>query len=103
MWLFIRPSSQACLMISVGKVESLSSSQATGRISFSAKSWASCRMSFCSSVSVKSTTWLMLLVSDARLTRQSTLYQTGYSRKTRHHVDPACQRGSRHHGEPDLV
>ena len=52
-------------MISLGKVESLSSSRATGRISFSAKSWASWRMSFCSSVRVKSTTVLRLLERDA--------------------------------------
>ena len=45
-------------MISCGQVLSLSYSQATGRISFSAKSCAISRMLFCSSVSVKSTTWI---------------------------------------------
>ncbi len=43
-------------MISCGQVPSLSYSQATGRISFSANSCAISRMLFCSSVSVKSTT-----------------------------------------------
>ena len=56
MWLFISPTSQAFSTISWGQVESLSYSQATGRISFSEKSCAMSRMSFCSSVSVKSTT-----------------------------------------------
>ena len=55
-WPFIRPSSQAFSMISPGQVPSLSYSQATGRISFSANSCAISRMFFCSSVSVKSTT-----------------------------------------------
>ncbi len=54
-WLFISPSSQALSRISPGQVPSLSYSQATGRISFSAKSCAISRMLFCSSVSVKST------------------------------------------------
>ena len=57
-WLFIRPSSQAFSMMSWGQVPSRSYSQATGRISFSAKSCAISRMLFCSSVSVKSTTWI---------------------------------------------
>ena len=48
-------------MISCGQVPSLSYSQATGRISFSAKSCAISRMLFCSSVSVKSTTVDLLL------------------------------------------
>src|SRR3954463_5746308 len=56
MWVFMRPTSHALLMTSWGHVPSLSYSQATGRISFSAKLCASSRMSFCSSVSVKSTT-----------------------------------------------
>src|SRR3954447_13773448 len=56
MWVFIRPTSQAFWMMSPGQSPSLSNSQATGRISFSAKLCASSRMSFCSSVSVKSTT-----------------------------------------------
>ena len=43
-------------MISCGHVPSRSYSQATGRISFSAKSCAISRMLCCSSVSVKSTT-----------------------------------------------
>src|SRR5688572_21558984 len=38
MWVFIRPSSQALSMMSWGQVPSLSYSQATGRISFSANS-----------------------------------------------------------------
>ena len=42
--------------LSWGQVLSRSYSQATGRISFSEKSWASSRRSFCSSVRVKSTT-----------------------------------------------
>ena len=54
-WVFINPTSQALSMISCGQVPSLSYSQATLRISFSAKLWASSRRSFCSSVSVKST------------------------------------------------
>src|SRR4051794_16399769 len=58
MWVFISPTSWAFSMISCGQVPSLSYSQATGRISFSAKSWASSRRFFCSSVSVKSTTSL---------------------------------------------
>src|SRR3954447_10654418 len=44
-------------MTSCGQVPSLSYSQATGRISFSAKSCAMSRRFFCSSVRVKSTTW----------------------------------------------
>src|SRR3954451_17422610 len=56
MWVFMRPTSQAFSRTSWGHVPSLSYSQATGRISFSAKLCASSRMSFCSSVSVKSTT-----------------------------------------------
>src|SRR5947208_3335129 len=55
-WLFINPSSQALRSTSSGQVPSLSYSQATGRISFSAKSCAISRNAFCSSVSVKSTT-----------------------------------------------
>src|SRR2546428_692481 len=43
-------------MISCGQVASRSYSHATGRISFSAKLWASSRRSFCSSVRVRSTT-----------------------------------------------
>src|SRR6476660_9721363 len=58
MWLFISPSSQALRRTSSGQVPSLSYSQATGRISFSAKSCAISRSAFCSSVSVKSTTWM---------------------------------------------
>src|SRR3954453_12165761 len=56
MWVFMRPTSHAFSRTSWGHVPSLSYSQATGRISFSAKLCASSRMSFCSSVSVKSTT-----------------------------------------------
>ena len=54
-WVFISPTSQALSMISCGQVPSLSYSQATLRISFSAKLCASSRRSFCSSVRVKST------------------------------------------------
>src|SRR3954447_12059247 len=43
-------------MTSWGQVAFLSYSQATVRISFSAKLWASSRRSFCSSVRVRSTT-----------------------------------------------
>src|SRR3954471_11713485 len=43
-------------MMSCGHAPSLSYSQATGRISFSAKSCAMSRRFFCSSVRVKSTT-----------------------------------------------
>ncbi len=57
----MRPSSQALLRISCGQVPSRSYSQATGRISFSAKSCAISRMLFCSSVSVKSTTGFSLV------------------------------------------
>ena len=56
MWVFINPTSQALSMMSWGQVPSLSYSQATLRISFSAKLCASSRRSFCSSVRVKSTT-----------------------------------------------
>ena len=56
MWVFISPTSQAFSMISWGQVPSLSYSQATLRISFSAKLCAISRRSFCSSVRVKSTT-----------------------------------------------
>ena len=52
----MRPSSQALRRISSGHVPSLSYSQATGRISFSAKSCAISRRASCSSVRVKSTT-----------------------------------------------
>src|SRR3954447_4350045 len=55
MWVFISPTSWALSMTSCGQVPSLSYSQATGRISFSAKSCASSRRFFCSSVRVKST------------------------------------------------
>ena len=48
-------------MMSCGQVPSLSYSQATGRISLSAKSCAISRRFFCSSVSVKSTTVLVSL------------------------------------------
>src|SRR5437764_313797 len=68
MWLFMMPSSQALRRTSSGQVPSLSYSQATGRISFSAKSCAISRRAFCSSVSVKSTTRL----APPRLTGQST-------------------------------
>src|SRR2546423_4258538 len=81
-WLFINPSSQALRSTSSGQVPSLSYSQATGRISFSAKSCAISRNAFCSSVSVKSTTFRCLLLTGAdrsqgptpvnRLTGQST-------------------------------
>src|SRR5215217_1055661 len=54
-WTFIRPSSHALRRMSSGQVPSRSYSQATGRISFSAKSCAISRRAFCSSVSVKST------------------------------------------------
>ena len=54
-WGFISPSSQALVMITSGQVPSLSYSHATGRIAFSAKSWASARMFSCSSVRVKLT------------------------------------------------
>ena len=53
---FMRPTSWAFSMISCGQMASLSYSHATGRISFSAKLCASSRRSFCSSVSVRSTT-----------------------------------------------
>ena len=52
---FMRPTSWAFSMIACGQIESLSYSQATGRISLTAKSCASSRSAFCSSVSVKST------------------------------------------------
>src|SRR3954452_7389179 len=69
-WVFMSPTSQAFLMISSGQVPSLSYSQATGRISFSAKECASSRRSFCSSVRVKSTA--TSAPSDSRLISQST-------------------------------
>src|SRR3954451_10823196 len=98
MWLFIRPSSHACLTISVGKVESLSSSQATGRISFPAKSWASWRMSFCSSESVKSTTADAPLIDSSvnDLTRR-------LQQETRDHVDAGQERDNREDQQPDLL
>src|SRR3954466_8506265 len=55
MCVFISPSSHAFRRISSGHVPSRSYSQATGRISFSAKSCAISRSALCSSVSVKST------------------------------------------------
>src|SRR3954470_15626180 len=55
-------------MIACGHVPSLSYSQATGRISLVAKSCASSRSAFCSSVTVKSTTAALL---SGRLTGQS--------------------------------
>src|SRR3954451_21575453 len=70
MWVFMRPTSQAFLRMSCGQAPSLSSSQATGRISFSAKECASSRKSFCSSVSVKSTATLCSF--GPRLISQST-------------------------------
>src|SRR3954469_5673162 len=76
MWEFIRPSSQAFSRISCGHVPSRSYSQATGRISFTAKSCAISRSAFCSSVSVKSTT-VWLLGESVRLTGQST-HRQGY-------------------------
>src|SRR5215212_4790375 len=60
MWVFISPTSHAFLTISSGQVPSLSYSQATGRISFSAKSCAISRRFFCSSFRVKSTTLFLL-------------------------------------------
>src|ERR1700759_4346895 len=68
-WLFINPNSHAFSRISPGQVPSLSYSEATGRISFSAKSCAISRMLFCSSVSVKSTT--VISFYRLRLTSQS--------------------------------
>ena len=70
MWAFISPSSQAFSRIACGQVPSLSYSQATGRISFSAKSCAISRRAICSSVSVKST--ISELLASSRLTGQST-------------------------------
>src|SRR5215213_4618251 len=78
MWEFMRPSSQAFSRTGAGQSPSLSYSQATGRISFSAKSCAISRSAFCSSVSVKSTTSGSLEVgagasrTRTRLTSQST-------------------------------
>ena len=59
-WVFIKPTSQAFSMISAGQVPSLSYSQATLRISLSAKLCASSRRSFCSSVRLKSTAQRLL-------------------------------------------
>ena len=76
MWVFIRPTSQAFSMISWGQVPSLSYSQATLRMSFSAKLCASSRRSFCSSVRVKSTTAVrapLFGFQEGRLTGQSTV------------------------------
>src|SRR5215217_1111245 len=53
--MFMRPSSQALRRTSSGHVPSRSYSQATGRISLTAKSCAISRSALCSSVSVKST------------------------------------------------
>src|SRR3954454_22911503 len=98
MWLFIRPSSQACLMISVGDVESLSSSHATVRISFSAPSGASWRMSFCSSESVKSTTADAPLIDSSVNDLPRRLQQ-----ETRDHVDTGQERDDREDQQPDLL
>ena len=67
-------------MISCGQVPSLSYSQATLRISFSAKLCASSRRSFCSSVSVKSTASGAPLraLEESRLTDQSITTAEGY-------------------------
>src|SRR5215218_2943848 len=53
----MRPSSQALRSTPSGQSPSLSYSHATGRISLTAKSCAISRSAFCSSVSVKSTTF----------------------------------------------
>ena len=69
MWLFISPSSQDFSSTSAGHEACSSCSQATGRISFAAKSCAISRRAFCSSVSVKSTTAAFLLVKAETSTR----------------------------------
>src|SRR5690349_19807065 len=91
MWEFIRPSSHAFSMISAGQVPSLSYSQATGRISFSAKSCAISRSAFCSSVSVKSTTG-----SAPRLTSQSTALRGYIPRLVRTRTNRASWPHGRH-------
>src|SRR3954468_11369937 len=84
MWVFINPTSWALSMMSWGQVPSLSYSHATGRISFSAKSCASSRRFFCSSVRVKSTTVVespskeaAWAATRASLTRQSMTWRHG--------------------------
>ena len=69
-WMFMSPTSHALRRTSSGQVPSRSYSAATGRISRSAKSWASSRSAFVSSDSRKST---MHVSSEpgGRLTRQS--------------------------------
>src|SRR3954452_11700712 len=111
MWLFMIPSSQACLRMSSGQVPSLSYSHATRRISFAAKSCAISRSAFCSSVRVKSTTFLQLLGKSGttRLTGQSTEGTQGYCRAAssaeRDHDsnDPEDQGEGGHEGEPVLL
>src|SRR5215210_7281578 len=98
MWLFIRPSSQACLTISCGNVESRSRAHATGRISFSAKSCASWRMSFCSSESVKSTTAETPLIDSSVNDLPPRLQQ-----ETHHHVDTHGHGPEREYEQPDLI
>src|SRR3954469_14252188 len=93
------PTSWALSMMSWGQVPSLSYSHATGRISFSAKSWASSRRAFCSSVSVKSTIEVLLenRCAHAGRTRVSQRRLTGQSMTTPEIVaeDPAASSTAR--------
>src|SRR6478735_1648507 len=97
MWAFISPSSQAFSRISCGHVPSLSNSQATGRISFSAKSWAISRSAICSSVSVKSTIGTPCQAS--RLTGQSTQVKSSHSGHDWHNR-PSCRMRSQSWSSP---
>src|SRR4051794_21586044 len=105
------PSSHAFSMMSCGHVPSRSYSHATRRISFAAKSCAISRSAFCSSVRVKSTTFLQLLGKSGttRLTGQSTEGTQGYwrgaLRAERDHDgdDPEDQRERGHEGQAVLL
>src|SRR5829696_2239787 len=106
---FISPSSQPLRSTSSGQVPSRSYSQATGRISFWAKSCAISRSAFCSSVSVKSTTVVGSSIR-ARLTGQSTAVAHGTANRGRsteerpqHERDRRNEHDARHEGQRPLV
>src|SRR4051794_36522495 len=116
MWVFIRPTSQALSMTSCGQVPSLSYSQATGRISFSAKLCASSRRSFCSSVSVNSTTAQCSLCQRRAVSRcrqfkrlidssVNAVYKGTRPASERVHDHPRAKADRRHHEQqqPELI
>ena len=92
-------------MISSGQVPSLSYSHATGRISFSAKSWAISRMFSCSSVSVKSTIVVPQFMPSGDPTCSPTLGETAGQQPVDFEAhDPlAFRRGQVLHAYPRLT